>query len=329
YMSGGLDSRMTTWVAKELGYKNITNMCYSKNNSTDEKAAKNVASYLKNEFIFKSLDDLNFIYDIDLNTKMNFGMAEYFGITGGRGLLSDINFQKYGLEHTGQLGDVVLSSFCHTPYHSTPDESECRFSDLLNCDYTITNQFENHEQYCMYVRGFQAALSTHCIRRNYTEAVSPFLDIDFFSLCMSIPLKYRYNHKLYWNWIEKKYPDAAKIISTRKKKNKNFLTIIKMIIKFIFGKKRKILIAMLKNIGMGALFLTNMNPFDYWYKNNPDISRYYDEYFLKNIELFNNFEEIKQKSNLLFEKGNVSEKAMVLTLLSAYKLYFENNDKIT
>ncbi|MHB1484061.1 MAG: asparagine synthase, partial [Saccharofermentanales bacterium] len=41
-MSGGLDSRMTTWVAKELGYKNITNMCYSKNNSTDEKAAKNV-----------------------------------------------------------------------------------------------------------------------------------------------------------------------------------------------------------------------------------------------------------------------------------------------
>lgn len=31
-LSGGLDSRMATWVANDLGYKNLINICYSVNN---------------------------------------------------------------------------------------------------------------------------------------------------------------------------------------------------------------------------------------------------------------------------------------------------------
>jgi len=110
-MSGGLDSRMVNWVARDLGYDGILNTTYCKANYKDEIIAKKISEHLGNEFLFKSLDDVSFIYDIENIVRINFGMALYSGITGGKKLYDIINFNNYGLDHTGQLGDVVIGSF--------------------------------------------------------------------------------------------------------------------------------------------------------------------------------------------------------------------------
>ncbi len=44
-LSGGLDSRMTTYVANDLGYgDSIVNLTFSKTNYVDEQTAKDIAN---------------------------------------------------------------------------------------------------------------------------------------------------------------------------------------------------------------------------------------------------------------------------------------------
>ena len=103
-LSGGLDSRMTTWVAHDMGYRNIVNICYSQSTSLDCQYAKDVAHFLGNQFYVKYLDEASFVREVEEVTKKNFGMGYYAGITGGNQFLKFLNFRVLGLEHTGQLG---------------------------------------------------------------------------------------------------------------------------------------------------------------------------------------------------------------------------------
>ena len=64
-----------------------------------------------------------------------------------------------------------------------------------------------------------------------------------------------------------------------------------------------------------------MNPFQYWYNSNDEVSSYMEQYFLEHIDLIPGG-EIRTDCEIHFSKGTVHEKAQVLTLLSAYKLIF-------
>ena len=77
----------------------------------DPGRCKEIAKYLNHEYMFKYLDDKKFLYDIEEITEKNFCAATYFGITGGNQLLKSLNMGIFGLEHTGQIGDAILSTF--------------------------------------------------------------------------------------------------------------------------------------------------------------------------------------------------------------------------
>ena len=64
-LSGGLDSRMTTWVAHELGYTEQLNFTFSQSDYWDEVVPKQIARDIKHEWIFKALDNGLWLYDID------------------------------------------------------------------------------------------------------------------------------------------------------------------------------------------------------------------------------------------------------------------------
>ena len=182
-MSGGLDSRMVSWVAKEMGYSNVVNISYSQSDSDEYKDASLVSSHLGNMFMHEQMDDAGFLFDTDKIVDMQYGSAVYYGITGGERLLRSLSFDEFGLEHTGQLGDVILGTYTQadipidTPYK--------RYSNILEVQIpeAIKTQHGNMEKFLMYSRGFLGVLSTHMIRRNYTYAVSPFLDVDFLNVC--------------------------------------------------------------------------------------------------------------------------------------------------
>lgn len=319
-MSGGYDSRMVSWVARDLGYDNITNITYAKTGSKEVEYAMQVSFALENEILYRPLDDLLFIYDIDEMIRENWGSAFYSGMTGGRRLLNSLNFSRYGLEHTGQIGDVVIGSFIkNIEDQSVHPELICS-SDVIE-PMGIIDDYKNHEIFAMYNRGFYGVLSTHFIRAQRTFAVSPFIDADFLDTCLSIPLKYRVGHLLYRSWMATKYPKSLEIPSTRSEQKNDHK--IRHLIGKIAGKYKKQLVKIYKQRQVATASKSAMNPYDYWYETNPRFKRFINDYYSSNIGIMNSVPETQQLVLRVFKDGNCRDKIIALTVIAGYKEYFE------
>lgn len=326
-LSGGLDSRMAVWVANELGYSNQLNITFSQTNYLDERIAKEIATDLKHDWVFFSLDNGNYLINTpDKMVRINYGNVLYAGAAHVNHSVSKINFEEYGLYHTGQLGDVVLGT-----YYSFEDPKRQYFpgagaysTKLIQKDEQkfLKRDYTNEELFKFYNRGFNGILSGNLPVQQYTEISSPFLDKDFFSYSLRIPLKYRYNHRIYKKWILRKHPEAAKYVwEAINGRITDFR--IKILGREIALKAipKKILTKILYGGSMNTKW--HMNPLDYWYRTNSDLRIFINGYYLQNINLLTSG-KVKSMCKELFEKGNLVEKIQVLTLLAAWRLYFEN-----
>ncbi|OCL25570.1 asparagine synthase [Orenia metallireducens] len=331
-LSGGLDSRMTTWVAHDLGYVDILNFTFSQSDYLDEKIAKKIASDLKHDFIFKALDNGEFLKDIEEVVGLSFGGALYYGLAHGKSCLDLINLDNFGLVHTGQLGDVILGTF----FSSLNNQNQQTFkigdgsyskkliNRLNNID--LKYDYKNEEIFKFYGRGFTGANQGLLPIQEVTEATSPFYYLEFINYCLEIPLKYRYNHYIYFKWIKERYPNAAnyKWEKIDAKITEPILNImgrkipLKHLPKKFFNKLRG-------KLGFGDNSMNtsfHMNPLDYWYNTNKNLKKFMDCYYKDNIKLLNSYSDLKKDCEKLYTIGNVTEKNQVLTLLSAIKIYF-------
>lgn len=319
-LSGGLDSRMTSWVAHELGYTDQLNFTFSQSGYLDETIAKQIASDLQHEWIFKALDNGIFLKDIDEINNISGGNALYFGLAHGNSMIKYINFDKLGILHSGQLGDVIIGSYGvdKNEYISKPNSKKL-FSKVQNTHADFKLFFETR---CLYERGFNGINTGLLPSQLNTETISPFYDISVLDYCLSIPIEIRLNHRLYKKWILKKHPGAADYIweNTKGKLTdiqfevlgRNFTA--KQFTQILFYKIG------LKKSATETSF--HMNPLDYWYNTNPKLKKFQDDYFNVNIKNLNDFSILKNDCIDLYEKGNNIEKNQVLTLLSALKLFF-------
>lgn len=319
-LSGGLDSRMVSWVANDMGYKDQLNISYCKEGYYDEKISKEIAKYLNHEYMFKYLDDKKFLYDIEEITEKNFCAATYFGITGGNRLLKSLNMGIFGLEHTGQIGDAILSTFYQkkADNFSAPVFGEKVYSCYLKCEFdeSILKKYKNKELFAINEREFLGACSSHFIRQNYTEVSSPFLDVDFMDICLSIPFEIRKNHNLYLKWIEKKYPDALQFVweKTRVKMTNGWR--VKSKIKMIGIKIKHII----EKYVMKKQYTDAMNPFEYWYSQDEKIREFLNNYYRENKEYLMKLEENdRNRIQNMFEHSNAIDKMLVLTAIAGVK----------
>ncbi len=321
-LSGGLDSRMVTWVAHDMGYTKQTNFSYCKSGYLDYSSASEIAKDLKHEFYFNQLDDFQWIYEIDEIVKLNNGEALFCGITGGKRCLNNINTNLYGIEHTGMIGDVIISCFakdCKNAY-SKPDFGRNQYSTRIKYDFSnqILEKYENQEIFDLYTRGFLGAMSSYAIRQNYIEVASPFLDVDFMNACFSIPMEYRCNHKIYLKWMRKCYPKSTeygweKWAGVCPKEEYKLLTLAVFAVRKIKRSVRSL---------FGNVISDNMTPLDYWYNHDEAVRDFFIQYYKDNIEPANISEELKSDMSILFESGNTFEKCQVLTVLGMAKNYF-------
>lgn len=320
-LSGGFDSRMVAWVANDMGYAPQVYINYCQSCSDELRCASKVASALGGQFFHKQLDDASFLYEIDRLVDLNYGLSTYCGMTGNDQFLRSLNFKRFGLEHTGQLGDVIIGSY--SKKHETLPEGQhnLKSSTLIfsEAPAAVLAEHATFEDFALYVRGFLGILSSHLIRRNHTYQVSPFIDPDFFSLCMSIPLEYRQNHKLYWAWMDSKYPQASILPSTNLRSPA--ASFVKRAYNYAVRKGGSIL----RNMGLvkAGLMPNNMNPFDYWYDTKPALQEFIADYYQKNRSLLDPFPETRSHVDLMYTSRTV-DKLLALTLLAAVKRYFPN-----
>lgn len=319
-LSGGLDSRMVSWVAHDMGYTGQLNVTYCRSGYLDEKISGRIANYLGHEYLFKPLDDIKWMYDIDEIVSRNNGSALYIGITGGNRLLKTLNTSQFGIEHTGMIGDAVLSTFYYDKEfnYGSPQLGYHRYSERLSYDFSddVTDSYACQEMFAIYTRGILGAQSSYMIRQHYVETASPFMDVDFLNLVFSLPFVYRQGHHIYMKWMAEKYPQSTSFgwekwggIKPRED--------------YIFFRKVKTTQRLLWQAACKALNRKNsdnMNPLDYWYQGNSGIQKYYREYYNRNRDRISG--ELGKDISRMFEEGNVEEKSMALTVLAAVKVYF-------
>lgn len=327
-LSGGLDSRMNTWVAKEQGYNNILNVCFSQSDYLDETIAKRVSQELGTELIVKSLNGGGFLNDYKKIVHMNYGLSLYSGIAHSDSINRYLNFEELGLMHTGLLGGV----------NSRPIKGlklEGAYSQKLSnkiIDTDLRSPDEDFEIYRIETREFKGNFATQVAISNYTESITPFQYKEFFDFYLGIPYNRRENDKLYFKWIIDKYPKAAQIPVERL--NNGYLTDGK-IMQYIrkakgMGMKRSIEWVLwklhLKQNLDKSIVNNNMNPYDKWYNENEKLRNTMDSYLkemkykIKRSKIVDN--DILADIELLYNEGTTVEKSQVLTVLAAIEMFF-------
>lgn len=321
-LSGGLDSRMVSWVAHDMGYTDQLNMAYSQAGYLDDKISRRIARDLGHAYQFMPLDDAKWLYDIDRNVRQNNGAALYSGITGGGRFLEALPADQFGIEHTGMIGDAILSTFYHDRSfnYGKPRMGLHRYSERLTYtfDEAIVKDYPSQEMFAIYTRGILGAQSSYMIRQHYVETSSPFMDVDFLDAVFSIPFEYRNRHHLYLLWIKEKYPGAAdygweKWGGVKPKESHLFLRKIKTTERL--AKQAACRLFQRQNTD-------SMNPMDAWYAKDVGIQRYFESYFESVIGCKVFDENLRRDLTVMFRQGNVTEKSMALTVLSAVKQYF-------
>lgn len=324
-LSGGLDSRMNMWAAHEMRERHMTALTYCKGGYLDETIAEEIAAYWNDELLFKPLDDASFLYDIDENTFMLGGLSLYSACTGAKQMLSSLNMSRFGIEHTGMVGDVVLGSYYRSANDGNQKQPTGMYSERMKeklPKYVIDfeNNYYDHEIFLLYTRGFHGMCNSHLIRKNFTEVSAPFLNVEFFQLCFDIPVEMRIGHNIYKKWILSKYPQAA-----RYKWEKTGGRITESRYR-AFARKlvKKGPQKLLRMLGKASKISDGMNPIDYWIANNDAVRHFLDDYEQNGYAWLPKCasEQLVQDMKRLYKTGNASEKAMVLTVLASAKLYF-------
>jgi asparagine synthase (glutamine-hydrolysing) len=321
-LSAGLDSRMVCFVAHDMGYTDQLNITYSKLGYQDDTISGRMAKYLGHEYLFKSLDDIRWMYDIDEMALKNNGAAIALGMTGGNRLLKTINTTCYGIEHTGMIGGPTMASYYKDRdlAYGKPRYGLNSYSSRLHYEFDekVLAQHKTQEAFAMNTRGLLGMQVSYMTRQNYLETSSPFADVDMLETAFSIPFEYRRDDRLYLKWIEAKYPDAAKFGwekwgGIQPKKSHIFFRKIKTTQRLLHG-----YLCRLFHVADSQ----SMNPMDYWYNNDEKLRSYLQEMYETRIGNAVLPRELAEDMKMLYRTGNFTDKGLVLTVLSAVNNYF-------
>lgn len=314
-LSGGLDSRMVCWVAHDMGYVNQTNITYCREGYLDFQSAQKIAMDLRHQYLYMPLDDFKWYRDAEEMSRKNNGASLYIGITGGNRCLKMLCGNQFGIEHTGMAGDVIIGSFFGDAKegYKRPDAREGRYSDKLHygIDCAILRKYANKELYLLNTRALLGAQTSYFTRQTYLETGSPFLDVDFLDMMLSIPSYMRCKHHIYLKWLEQKYPLAAEFGWEKWKGMKP---------KISNEKKVQYWVKLYEKMNQWKTKWTkeapeHMNPIEYWYEKDRETQQWVKTYVRNKIQLICNYPKLMRDITFLLSKGNAVEKAQAVTVL--------------
>ncbi|MCR4664324.1 MAG: hypothetical protein K5660_03060 [Paludibacteraceae bacterium] len=339
-LSGGLDSRMTVWVAHQMGYTDQLNITYSQSGYLDFSIAQKIATDLHHDWLFSPLDGGDCIRKYRFLTDITYGSGLLLGH--GHFLENVINYDTYGLVHTGQLGDVILGTYLkNMEYGQKPVITDGAYSQELHKrieNYQFKYGYEDKEIFMMYNRGFCGINQGLLTYQENTESYSPFTDVDFLEFAYSIPVDLRFNHRIYFDWVLAKYPKAADYIWEKTHAKIQHVTNHQVRKMRVFGHEvphftepsfkpylrgfiRRRLGLQKKRQKPQTITLAskyNMNPVDYWYNTNPLLRDFMKAFWTENNHYITD-RQMKQDMTHLFEDCVLYDKLQCLSVLSAMR----------
>jgi len=305
-LSGGVDSRMMVWISHQLGWNKQLNITTSNSGWYDETVARQIARDLQHEWLFKPLDDANFMYSVDESTRITGGCRAFYGVMHMESLLSLINYDgaNLGLLHTGSQGEILKGE----AVINGPLNNNCNYylNYLKSLDVKTTLDYSDPEI---------CAIMNKYLQVVQGDSMSPLLDLDFFEMSLTIPSELRKDEYIYKQWVLKKHPDANKYVWATtglpygsKRFNPRlpipgcYLRQVPKFIKYVFGR--------------GGYM---MNPFKQFYNSDPGLRVFYDEYacYLDAID-----SQLRERVSVAFYSNDIYQRMKAVSILSAVKLFF-------
>lgn len=318
-ISGGLDSRMNAAVAKAENKGNLFGITYAQRNSDDHRLADKVAEKLELEYLFYPMDNGNFLADVDALVFMNGGFNYYFGLTAAKRVLEMLNSLKFGAEIWGLLGDIyegAMISDAETAVQWMYGRYRLSRRYEVSAKPQNAHEHEDNELLWFYIRGMLAGMNTGFIRQNFVEPLTPYGDIEFMDFYFSIPYRKRVKEHLSRKWLISKYPQMAKIPYSG-----TGLPVISSRWENALARPRRLFRRWCRKLFGFQRKAWSMNPIAQWYKENATLRSKLTQYYDDNLKNIAFDEALDHKVRELFTKGNVNEKLLALTILSAVKRY--------
>lgn len=328
-ISGGMDSRVNALLAKNLGFRKINGYTYANPNSSDAKIAQEIAGDHFYSHLQYNMNNGSFFAKRILEDyiKPTDGLTHFTANAIIYNALLRINRQKYGLVHSGQLGDTVSGSFLKPNFDFKTNSDKIGLTgfvknkkhlEKIQSLENITKRYQgsDYEVFTYEQRQVNGTLSGDRTVSNFIDQASPFYDKDLVNYILTLPNEFKSNQILYFNWLIKKHPDLLKYKWERigMKPNSSFnLKYGKLIKKYMNGGKKYF-----------NLKYDSMNPIGNWFKESPEILKTFDAIFNEHIELILD-EELKSDLKEIYY-DNIFEyrnKFAVITVLLAIKLHFK------
>lgn len=323
-LSGGLDSRMTSLIAHKLGYTAQLNYTVSKSGYLDQTIPQHIASEYNHDWIFKSLDTANFLNSYDEIIEYTGGYELYYGMAHVWSLQGLIDLGRFGILHSGMLGDVVIGTYYQS---SNPNEKYSIWKGVFYPNKLLSKvscslpDYANEEVGIFYNRGVNCMLyAAHTLIQQKIETYSPFLYRPFFDAMLKLPLDYRRDHRIYKKWILERHPEFAKF-----KWEKINARIDDRFIK-IFGRTAAIgnipdiIIRKITGDQGGENSSRQMTPMAWSLSRNKSLAEHLNTYIKNNIGLIDD-KEIRQDAQWLLENGNIYDHNKLIALLTAIKRF--------
>lgn len=328
-LSAGLDSRMTNRVAHELAKTKIHNITYSQTGFYDETTPKELAAYWQNEIHFTPLDGGECLKALNEVSRITSGLVQYSGAAETLFGLPDEAKEQAGIVMTGMVGDIIIGTAYtthnpHQPYHigdgAILKGDQAKMRAVLPADFE--SRYPNRELFYLYVRGFNCAnLGSPLVHQSFGESYSPFCDVDVLEAAYAAPLEQRWGHRLYDEWILRKYPDMARWKHNGVERIGHRSKTISL-----FGRTmaiqdipKRTMWYLLKKLHICNCYKETkgrtMTPEDEWFTQNTSLRTWADTYIRTHMSLLDTFPDIQRKAMQL-SKGNATERMQVLSLLA-------------
>lgn len=328
-LSGGLDSRMVTWVAHDLGFQNIANVCYCQSGNIDHTTSRRIARDLGNEYVFLPMNGGDFLTEVDEVVDKFGGQVSYLICTGANRAMKELKNKNIFLCATGLLGELHNAYWVEGEKHTAPAYTALRYSSVI--DYTVPAEYsvgyENYEQMNLYEFSALLFLSSSLVRQQQAEVTSPFIDVDYLEFAYRIPLQWRQNYGLTKAWMVSKYPKAASYVWQTKRMPVSYVYYNKIYWPKVAGDVRSFFVRCINKVGrtlhvpIQISQRTDMNPFDVWYRTNPALRKFVQSYYEEKLPLVKDA-DLRQILTETFTKGAARDKLQAVNLLAVYHRYF-------
>lgn len=273
-LSGGLDSRVTSLMAYDLGYKKQTVFNCSQQQYADEIIARQIADAYDFDFKFYALDKTEYLYTPQEMMQRMGGTTVYNAAAHVIYGIDSFWKNDFGIVHTGHLGGNVFGSYLSKNQIVPFSFDSGRVSRQLlpthrQFEEIYSNKHPNEEIFKIYERGFHYIASGVWGLDAISYNISPFVSTDFLDFSLSIPYRFKYKNIVYLEWLNHYHKDWTRFKWEHLHARPNKLW------------KRKYDKQYLRlKLGWKKLFLKdfrakfNMTPEQYWFEKNSDLQQF-------------------------------------------------------